>query len=112
MVESHGLGDFYCNRHYQDSLSHTGWDYVSGLVAGAVLKAWEQYPDKQEYYDAVKAFADFSLNEDGTFISNTKGGNALRPSNIDDLPAGNIYFTLYRTELAKGNTTDAERYKT
>lgn len=112
MVESHGLGDFYCNRHYQDSLSHTGWDYVSGLVAGAVLKAWEQYPDKQCYYDAVKAFADFSLNEDGTFISNTKGGNALRPSNIDDLPAGNIYFTLYRTELQKGNTVDANRYKT
>ena len=111
MVESHGLGDFYCNRHYQDSLSHTGWDYVSGLVANAVLKSWEQYPEKQCYYDAVKAFADFSLNEDGTFIRSLKGTNALRPSNIDDLPAGNIYFTLYRTELAKGNTVDAERYK-
>ena len=31
MVEAHGLGDFYCNRHHQDSLSHTGWDYVSVL---------------------------------------------------------------------------------
>lgn len=111
MVESHGLGDFYCNRHYQDSLSHTGWDYVSGLVAGAVLKTWSQYPDQIAYYEAVKAFADFSLNEDGSFISNTKGGNALRPSNIDDLPAGNIYFTLYQTELERGNQADADRYK-
>ncbi|MDO4758983.1 MAG: glycoside hydrolase family 88 protein [Rikenellaceae bacterium] len=112
MVESHGLVDFYCNRHYQDSLAHTGWDYVSGLVANAVLKTWEQYPEQTAYYDAVKAFADFSLNEDGTFIRNMKGTTALRPSNIDDLPAGNIFFTLYRTEMAKGNTVDAERYKT
>ncbi len=111
MVEAHGLGDFYCNRHYQDSLCRTGWDYVSGLVAGAVLKTWVLYPEEQAYYDAVKAFADFSLNEEGTEIKTIKGKNALRPSNIDDLAAGNIYFTLYRTELAKGNTKDAERYK-
>lgn len=111
MVEAHGLGDFYCNRHYQTQLSETGWDYVSGLVAGAVLKTWVLYPEQQAYYDAVKAFADFSLNEDGTFIKTLKGGNALRPSNIDDLAAGNIYFALYREELRKGNTTDAERYR-
>ena len=111
MVEAHGLGDFYCNRHYQDSLCRTGWDYVSGLVAGAVLKTWELYPEEQAYYDAVKAFADFSLNEEGNEITTIKGKNALRPSNIDDLAAGNIYFTLYRTELEKGNTKDAERYK-
>ena len=101
MVEAHGLGDFYCNRHYQTQLSETGWDYVSGLVAGAVLKTWVLYPEQQAYYDAVKAFADFSLNEDGTFIKTLKGGNALRPSNIDDLAAGNIYFALYREELRK-----------
>ena len=35
MVEAHGLGDFYCNRHYQTELAQTGWDYVSGLVASA-----------------------------------------------------------------------------
>lgn len=111
MVESHGLGDFYCNRHYQDSLSHTGWDYVSGLVAGAVLQAWMQYPEQSAYYDAVKAFADFSLDETGTQIRNTKGGEALRPSNIDDLPAGNIYFELHREELRRGNAVDAQRYR-
>ena len=111
MVESHGLVDFYCNRHYQDSLCHTGWDYVSGLVANAVLKTWQMYPEKTDYYEAVKAFADHNTNEDGSMILNEKGGNALRPSNIDDLPAGNIYFALYAEELKKGNTKDAERYR-
>ena len=111
MVDSHGLGDFYCNRHYQSKLDSTGWDYVSGLVAGAVLETWKQYPEKEDYYQAVKAFADLNLNEDGTMILNGKGGSALRPSNIDDLPAGRIYFTLYAEELRKGNTKDANRYR-
>lgn len=111
MVEAHGLGDFYCNRHHQDSLSHTGWDYVSGLVANAVLKTWSRYPEKSAYYDAVKAFADNSLDATGEHIRNAKGGEALRPSNIDDLPAGNIYFALYREELRRGHAEEAERYK-
>ncbi|WP_205702891.1 glycoside hydrolase family 88/105 protein [Botryobacter ruber] len=112
MVESHGLVDFYTNRHHQEKLADTGWDYVSGLVASAVLKAWIMYPEKTEYYDAVKAFADRNLNEDGTMILNSQGGSAIRPSNIDDLPAGRIFFTLYEEELKRGNTKDAERYKT
>lgn len=111
MVESHGLGDFYCNRHYQSKLDSTGWDYVSGLVAGAVLETWKRYPEKEEYYQSVKAFADLNLNEDGSMILNSKGASALRPSNIDDLPAGRIYFKLYDEELRKGNTKDAERYR-
>jgi unsaturated rhamnogalacturonyl hydrolase len=84
MVESHGLIDFYCNRNHHDSLCSTPWDYVSGLVANAVLKTWAYYPEKTEYYQAVKAFADFSTNEDGSDIMNAKGTTALRPSNIDD----------------------------
>lgn len=104
MVETHGLGDFYCNRHHQAKLDTTGWDYVSGLVAHSVLKAWSAYPEKKAYYDAVKAFADNSLNEDGTFIHNKKGKDALRPSNIDDLPAGNIFFGLYEEEMRQGDT--------
>ncbi len=112
MVESHGIVDFYCNKSYKDSLAKTNWDYVSGLVANAVLKAWQQYPEKTEYYDAVKAFADLSTNADGTQILDKKGNSALRPSNIDDLPAGNIYFALYDEEMKRGNTADAERYKT
>ncbi|MDR0419281.1 MAG: glycoside hydrolase family 88 protein, partial [Prevotellaceae bacterium] len=111
MVESHGLKDFYCNKAYQEKLASTGWDYVSGLVASSVLKTWIMYPEKTEYYDAVKAFADNSTTPDGSQILTLKGNPALRPSNIDDLPAGRIFFTLYEEELKKGNTADAERYK-
>ena len=68
MVEAHGLGDFYCNKKYMSQLNQSSWDYVSGLVANAVLKAWEQYPERQDFYAAAKAFADNSLNEDGTKI--------------------------------------------
>ncbi len=112
MVESHGLVDFYCNRHHQMELDSAAWDYVSGLVANAVLKAWTLYPEKTAYYEAVKAFADNSTTPDGSVILNAKGQPALRPSNIDDLPAGNVFFTLYREEQKKGNQPDAERYKT
>jgi len=111
MVESHGLIDFYCNRNHQPELASAGWDYVSGLVANSVLKAWVMYPEKTEYYDAVKAFADNSLNEDGSMILNRRGESALQPSNIDDLAAGKIYFALYEEEMKKGNAKDAERYK-
>lgn len=112
MIASHGLGDFYCNRSYHDSLSTVMWDYVSGQVANAVLQAWEIYPEHEEYYHAVKAFADNSTNADGTQILNAKGENALRPSNIDDLPAGNVYFALYQEEMRRGHTAEAERYRT
>lgn len=111
MVESHGLNDFYCNRHYQEKLEGAAWDYVSGLVANAVLKAWKLYPEKKEYYKAVKSFADNSTSIDGTDILNSKGQSALRTSNIDDFSAGNIFFTLYQEETRKGNQNDAKRYK-
>ena len=88
MVESHGLGDFYCNRDHQAKLDTTGWDYVSGLVANAVLKAWQLYPEKTAYYDAVKAFADHNTNADGSMILSKKGTSALR---IDlNLGGGNM----------------------
>ena len=111
MVESHGLGDFYCNRHHQEVLGNTGWDYVAGLVANSVLKAWQMYPEKTEYYDAVKSYADRNISADGNMIVRSNGTSALGASNIDDLAAGKIFFALYEEELKKGNTVDAERYK-
>jgi unsaturated rhamnogalacturonyl hydrolase len=111
MVESHGLKDFYTNRVLHDKLSTTGWDYVTGLIAISVLKAWEQYPARTEYYLAVKAFADRNTTPDGSMIINSKGESALGESNIDDLAAGRIFFSLYNEELRKGNTKDADRYK-
>ena len=111
MIGSHGLGDFYCNRHHQEALGQTGWDYVGGLVANSVLKAWQMYPEKTEYYDAVKSYADRNISADGTMIVRSNGTSALGPSNIDDLAAGKIFFALYEEELKKGNAVDAERYK-
>lgn len=111
MVEAHGLKDFYTNRAHHEILANTGWDYVTGLIAISVLNAWEQYPDKTEYYAAVKAFADRNTNMDGTMITTSKGESALGPSNIDDLAAGRIFFTLYNEEVKQGNKESAVRYK-
>jgi unsaturated rhamnogalacturonyl hydrolase len=102
MADSKALKTFLSNKREQQ-LSTAHWDYVPGLVAFSVLKAWEKYPDKTEYYDTVKQYADYCL----------QGGDTVKvgESNIDDLAAGKILFTLYREEMKKGNTADAERYK-
>lgn len=78
-----------------------GWDYVPGLVAKAIGKAWEQYQDEewsdymfvgiQEYADRVKMH--------------------LGESNIDDLNAAKVYFEMYRGAMAKGQIEKAELYK-
>lgn len=102
MVEGRALKTFLSNKREQQ-LSTAKWDYVPGLVANSVLKAWVQYPEKTEYYNTVKAYADFCL----------QGGDTIHveKSNIDDLAAGKIFFALYQHELQSGNTVDAERYK-
>ena len=102
MVEGRAMKNFYSNRSEQQ-LAKAHWDYVPGLVAFSVLKAWEQYPEKLEYYQVVKAYADYCLMGLDTI--------SVGKSNIDDLAAGKIFFTLYQTELKKGNTADAARYK-
>jgi unsaturated rhamnogalacturonyl hydrolase len=102
MVESVVLKTFVNNTREQPFAS-ARWDYVSGLVAFSVLKAWKQYPERTDYYDIVKAYADACLNGRDT----VKVGE----SNIDDLAAGKILFTLYETEMKKGNEADAARYK-
>lgn len=102
MTESRALKTFLSNTKEQQ-LATAHWDYVPGLVAFSVLKAWEEYPDKTEYYNIVKQYADHCL----------QGGDTVKVgvSNVDDLAAGKIFFTLYKEELKKGNTADAERYK-
>jgi len=95
----------------QNVVSTAGWDYVSGLVANSVLKAWEKYPEKTAYYNVVKTFADKCTTSDGSMIINASGTSALGSSNIDDLAAGKIFFRLYTEELKKGNLTGANRYK-
>jgi len=73
-------------------MSDTGWDYVTGLIAISVLKAWEQYPGKTEYYAAVKAFADRNTTADGSMIIDSKGESALDPSNIAATAGSKILF--------------------
>ena len=112
MVEAHGLGNFDCNRKHKDSLQTTGWDYVSGLVASAVLKAYEAYPQKTEYLDAVRAFADYSTSESGDSIFKApKRISAIGESNLDDLAAGKIYFALYKDAVLRHDTIAMHRYK-
>ena len=102
MVEARALRTFLSNRK-EERLATAQWDYVPGLVANGVLKAWIQYPEKTEYYETVKQYAEFCMNGTDTVY--------VRPDNIDDLAAGKIFFTLYRAEMEKGNTADAMRYK-
>jgi unsaturated rhamnogalacturonyl hydrolase len=101
-VESLALKTFLSNQK-EEKLATAHWDYVPGLVALSVLQAWQHYPEKTDYYDTVKAFADHAL----------QGGDTVKVgvSNLDDLAAGKIFFVLYETELKKGNTADAQRYK-
>jgi unsaturated rhamnogalacturonyl hydrolase len=103
MVEAHGIKDFNSNKVYKATLAGSGWDYVTGLVANSVLKTWERYPDKTEYYTAVKTMAD-------KCIANGIAGS-LGASNIDDLAAGKMFFALYHKAIEDGNTTDAAKYK-
>lgn len=103
MVEAHGVKDFNSNKVYKATLSGSGWDYVTGLVANSVLKTWEMYPSKTEYYTAVKTMADKCI---------TSGISAsLGASNIDDLAAGKMFFALYRKAVNDGNGADAAKYK-
>ena len=102
MVESRAIRNQQSETRVLE-LATASWNYVNGLVANSVLKAWMKYPEKQEYYQAVKQFADHNILE----------GDSVRVgySNIDDLAAGKIFFTLYRVETEKGNRADAQRYK-
>jgi len=102
MVEAHGVHNYYSNKTLKDTMPNAGWDYVSGLVANAVLKAWEMYPEKTSYYTVVKAFAD-------KYTTNTI--NYLGSSDIDALAAGKMYFALYHKAVSTGNTADADKYR-
>ena len=101
-VETLALKTFLSNKKEQQ-LTTAAWDYVPGLVAQSVLKAWELYPEKVEYYNAVKEYADHCL----------QGGDTIHieDSNLDELQAGKMFFTLYKAEMEKGNEADAARYK-
>ncbi len=100
------MGDFRNKTHTNRFLTpgttrNVEWDYVPGLVAKAVIKAWEQYKDQpwsSYYFTGIQDYAD-----------NVKMN--LGPSNIDDLNAGKIFFELYRGAIEKGQLSKAVTYK-
>lgn len=100
------MGDFRNKTVTSSFLTATtqrnvAWDYVPGLVAKAILKAWEQYkhePWSQGYFVGIQDYADNVRMH-------------LGESNIDDLNAAKIFFELYRGALGKGQTAKAQSYK-
>lgn len=112
MIEAHGYGNFDCNMKFNANLATTGWDYVSGLVAFSIAKAYEAYPEHKEYLEAVKAFADFNTSLSGNEIykGETKV-NAIGNSCLDDLAAGKIFFALYDDAVSRADSAAAARYK-
>lgn len=100
------MGDFRNKTKTSHFLTPTStrnvdWDYVPGLVAKAIIKAWEQYknePWSAYYFTGIQDYADHV-------------GMHLGESNIDDLNAGKIFFELYRGALEKGQADKAAIYK-
>lgn len=101
------MGDFRNKSNTNRFLTPTttrnvSWDYVPGLVAKAIVKAWEQYkhePWSEYMFVGIQDYADnVTMN--------------LGASNIDDLNAGKIFFELHRGALERGQTTKAATYKT
>ncbi|MDR1585492.1 MAG: glycoside hydrolase family 88 protein [Prevotellaceae bacterium] len=100
------MGDFRNKSEENRFLTGTttrnvAWDYVPGLVAKAILMAWEQYKDEAWsacFFTGIRDYADHV---------------EMKPeeSNIDDLNAGKIFFELYRGALAKGDVENASIYK-
>lgn len=65
------------------------WDYTQGLVAKAMMQVYDKTNDKR-YYDYVKAFADFFINENGEILT-----YKVSDYNIDRLNGGNFLFEMY-----------------
>ncbi len=100
------MGDFRNKKKTEHfltpaSVRNVTWDYVPGLVAKAILKAWEQYKDQpwsEWYFTGIQDYADnIEIH--------------LGECNIDDLNAGKIYFELYRGALEKKQFNKAVDYK-
>ena len=84
MVESLSLRTFNNNRN-TSTLQQADFSYVPGLVAKSVLKTFELYPDKRQYYESVKAYADRQLRDDPA------APLKISDDDIDAINAGKIF---------------------
>ncbi len=104
IVESLSLQNF--NDGYKtNTLTTAGFSYVPGLVAKGVLVTYGLYPEKTEYAEYVKAYADRHLT-----------GDSERPvrigdNDIDAINAGKIFFDLYRYSMSVGDEVSAQQYE-
>lgn len=72
-----------------DFVKQPKWDYTQGLVAKAILHVYDA-TGNQKYFDHVKGFGDFFINENGE-IKTYK----LTDYNIDRVNGGIFLFDMY-----------------
>lgn len=91
------MGDFRNKNVTERFLTPTtsrnaSWDYVTGLVAKAILKAWEQYksePWSAYFFTGIEDFAD-------------NVSMKLGESNLDDLNAGKHFSNFIEVLWKRG----------
>ncbi|ARP42959.1 Unsaturated rhamnogalacturonyl hydrolase YesR [Geobacillus thermodenitrificans] len=63
------------------------WHYHQGVFLYGMLKVWEK-TGKQEYFDYVKGYFDYLIDEEGNFV--------FARDELDSLQPGMLLFTLYK----------------
>ncbi len=72
-----------------DFVKKPKWDYTQGLVAKSMMEIYKVTQEKK-YFDYVKAFADFFVNENGEILT-----YKAEDYNIDRVNGGNFLFDMY-----------------
>ena len=67
-----------------------GWNYIDGCMTASLIELWKTRNDKK-YFDFVKKFADYYVNEDGTILGYNK-----EKYSTDDMSESRILFDLYK----------------
>ena len=66
------------------------WNYIDGCMTASLIELWKTRNDKK-YFDFVKKFADYYVNEDGTILGYNK-----EKYSTDDMSESRILFDLYK----------------
>ena len=76
-----------------ESIKHgkkPGWNYIDGCMTASLIELWKTRKDKK-YFDFVKKFVDYYVNEDGTILGYDK-----EKYSTDDISESRILFDLYK----------------
>ncbi|RDE27565.1 glycoside hydrolase family 88/105 protein [Parageobacillus thermoglucosidasius] len=63
------------------------WHYHQGVFLYGMLKVWEK-TNKYEYFDYIKSYFDYLIDEDGNFL--------FARDELDSIQPGMLLFTLYK----------------